>query len=311
MITLLPLQEFISLTSVQGKLCASTSCYIFCIDSLHVACILHQVLPKLLRSSICIELMVALAHHFTGQPSVESDFHIDSKYAFRKFQCSMTTNFGCLGMATDTSSSAYKPPCMSTEFFEIFHDRGRRKQRVDFSPRLRREISSPCMGFSGRRHFFYPRGRRNISPRGETELGGGQRSGGRRSVRVRGATLGSGCEGDQPGEPGGGGGSGVGPHVPHATDSKRIRGKQRRRAREAATVGKRAERRRRGAQRGIEEREAAVDFVKEHYNARWGLEGHPMSTLFYSFHCFISISLRRFPIGALVRTLCCGPNGSQ
>ncbi|RWW07381.1 hypothetical protein GW17_00029248 [Ensete ventricosum] len=49
------------LTSVQGKLCASAPCSIFYVDSLHVAWILHQVSPKLLRSSICIELIVALA----------------------------------------------------------------------------------------------------------------------------------------------------------------------------------------------------------------------------------------------------------
>lgn len=68
----------------------------------------------------------------------------------------------------------------------------------------------------------------------------------------------------------------MGPHVPHATESKRIRDTQRRRAEEAATVGEGAERRRRrGAQRGIDEREAAVDFVKEHFIARWGSEGHP------------------------------------
>ncbi|RZS10652.1 hypothetical protein BHM03_00041932 [Ensete ventricosum] len=55
-IPLLPLQEFISLTSVQGKLYAS----IFYVDSLHTAWILHQVLPKLLHLSISIELMVAI-----------------------------------------------------------------------------------------------------------------------------------------------------------------------------------------------------------------------------------------------------------
>ncbi|RWW65360.1 hypothetical protein BHE74_00027341 [Ensete ventricosum] len=60
MISLLPLQEFISLTSVQGKLCASTPCSIFYVDSLHVTWVLHQVPPKLLCLSICIELMVAL-----------------------------------------------------------------------------------------------------------------------------------------------------------------------------------------------------------------------------------------------------------
>ncbi|RWW87802.1 hypothetical protein BHE74_00003356 [Ensete ventricosum] len=61
MISLLPLQEFMPLTSVQGKLCASALCSIFYVDSLHAAWILHQVPPKSLRSSICIELIVALA----------------------------------------------------------------------------------------------------------------------------------------------------------------------------------------------------------------------------------------------------------
>ncbi|RRT32453.1 hypothetical protein B296_00045218 [Ensete ventricosum] len=49
------------LTSVQGKLHASTPCFIFYVDSLCVAWILHKVPPKLLRSSICIEMIVALA----------------------------------------------------------------------------------------------------------------------------------------------------------------------------------------------------------------------------------------------------------
>ncbi|RWW50314.1 hypothetical protein BHE74_00043444 [Ensete ventricosum] len=61
MIPLLPLQEFMSLTSVQGKLRASTPCSIFYVDSLHVAWILHQVPLKLLGLSICIELIAALA----------------------------------------------------------------------------------------------------------------------------------------------------------------------------------------------------------------------------------------------------------
>ncbi|RZR83610.1 hypothetical protein BHM03_00010267 [Ensete ventricosum] len=43
-----------------GKLRASAPCFIFYVNSLHVAWILHQVPPKLLCSSICIELMVAL-----------------------------------------------------------------------------------------------------------------------------------------------------------------------------------------------------------------------------------------------------------
>ncbi|RWW76716.1 hypothetical protein BHE74_00015168 [Ensete ventricosum] len=60
MIPLLLLQEFMSLISVQGKLCASAPCFIFYVDSLHAAWILHQVPPKLLCFSICIELMVAL-----------------------------------------------------------------------------------------------------------------------------------------------------------------------------------------------------------------------------------------------------------
>ncbi|RWV95327.1 hypothetical protein GW17_00042050 [Ensete ventricosum] len=61
MISLLPLQEFMPLTSVQGKLRAFAPCSIFYIDSLHAAWILHRVLPKLLRSYICIELIMALA----------------------------------------------------------------------------------------------------------------------------------------------------------------------------------------------------------------------------------------------------------
>ncbi|RWW74321.1 hypothetical protein BHE74_00017741 [Ensete ventricosum] len=47
-ISLLPLQEFMFLTSVQGKFCASAPCFIFYVDSLRVAWILHQVPPKLL-----------------------------------------------------------------------------------------------------------------------------------------------------------------------------------------------------------------------------------------------------------------------
>ncbi|RWW62242.1 hypothetical protein BHE74_00030642 [Ensete ventricosum] len=60
MISLLPLQEFMSLTSVQRKPRASALCSIFYINSLHIAWILHQVSPKLLYPSICIELVVAL-----------------------------------------------------------------------------------------------------------------------------------------------------------------------------------------------------------------------------------------------------------
>ncbi|RRT38261.1 hypothetical protein B296_00024448 [Ensete ventricosum] len=60
MISLLPLQEFMSLTSVQEKLRAFAPCSIFYVDSLHVAWILHQFPSKLLHSSICIKLMVVL-----------------------------------------------------------------------------------------------------------------------------------------------------------------------------------------------------------------------------------------------------------
>ncbi|RWW00386.1 hypothetical protein GW17_00036650 [Ensete ventricosum] len=59
-ISLLPLQKFTSFTSLQGKLRASALCFIFYVDSLNAVWILHQVPPKLLRSLICIELMVAL-----------------------------------------------------------------------------------------------------------------------------------------------------------------------------------------------------------------------------------------------------------
>ncbi|RRT72796.1 hypothetical protein B296_00034135 [Ensete ventricosum] len=62
MIPLLPLQEFISLISIQGKLHAFALCSsIFYVNSLHAAWILHQVPPKLLCPSICIKLMMALA----------------------------------------------------------------------------------------------------------------------------------------------------------------------------------------------------------------------------------------------------------
>ncbi|RRT67793.1 hypothetical protein B296_00000319 [Ensete ventricosum] len=47
MIPLLPLQEFISLTSTQGNLRASGPCSIFYIDSLHAAWKHHQVAPSL------------------------------------------------------------------------------------------------------------------------------------------------------------------------------------------------------------------------------------------------------------------------
>ncbi|RWW73758.1 hypothetical protein BHE74_00018339 [Ensete ventricosum] len=61
MIPLLPLQEFMSLTSVQGKLCASAPCSIFYVNFLHATWVLHQVPPKLLHPSICIELIMTLA----------------------------------------------------------------------------------------------------------------------------------------------------------------------------------------------------------------------------------------------------------
>ncbi|RRT65260.1 hypothetical protein B296_00015917 [Ensete ventricosum] len=61
MIPLLSIQEFMALTFVQGKLRASAPCSIFYVDSLHAAWILHQVPPKLLRFSIYIELIVAIA----------------------------------------------------------------------------------------------------------------------------------------------------------------------------------------------------------------------------------------------------------
>ncbi|RWV82750.1 hypothetical protein BHE74_00038967 [Ensete ventricosum] len=60
MIPLLPLEEFMSLTSVQRKLHAVALCSTFYIDPLHVSWILRYVPPKLLCSWICIELMVAL-----------------------------------------------------------------------------------------------------------------------------------------------------------------------------------------------------------------------------------------------------------
>ncbi|RZS07533.1 hypothetical protein BHM03_00038389 [Ensete ventricosum] len=60
MISLLPLQGFMSLTTIQGKLHASIPYSIFYVDFLHVAWILHQVLPKLLHPLICIKLMVVV-----------------------------------------------------------------------------------------------------------------------------------------------------------------------------------------------------------------------------------------------------------
>ncbi|RWW08288.1 hypothetical protein GW17_00028292 [Ensete ventricosum] len=56
--TLLPLQELMSLAFVQEKFCTSNPCFIFYANSIHVAWALHQILPKLLRSSMCIKLMV-------------------------------------------------------------------------------------------------------------------------------------------------------------------------------------------------------------------------------------------------------------
>ncbi|RZS06440.1 hypothetical protein BHM03_00037088 [Ensete ventricosum] len=60
MISLLPLPEFMPLIFVQEKLRAFALCSIFYVDSLHTTWILHQVPPKLLRFSICIELLAAL-----------------------------------------------------------------------------------------------------------------------------------------------------------------------------------------------------------------------------------------------------------
>ncbi|RRT49041.1 hypothetical protein B296_00032840 [Ensete ventricosum] len=61
MIPLLSQQKFMSLTSIQGKLCAFAPWSIFFyVNSLHAAWILHKVPPKLLYPSICIELIVAL-----------------------------------------------------------------------------------------------------------------------------------------------------------------------------------------------------------------------------------------------------------
>ncbi|RWV77448.1 hypothetical protein GW17_00061721 [Ensete ventricosum] len=54
MISFLLLQEFMSLTYVQGKLHVFAPCSIFYIDSLQTVWILHQVPPKLLHPSICI-----------------------------------------------------------------------------------------------------------------------------------------------------------------------------------------------------------------------------------------------------------------
>ncbi|RRT46036.1 hypothetical protein B296_00054729, partial [Ensete ventricosum] len=53
-IPLLALQESTYLISIQGKLRASAPYSIFYVYSLRVAWALHQVPPKLLRSSVCI-----------------------------------------------------------------------------------------------------------------------------------------------------------------------------------------------------------------------------------------------------------------
>ncbi|RWV86097.1 hypothetical protein BHE74_00054431 [Ensete ventricosum] len=60
MISLLPLQHFMSLT-LSTKNYAFAPCSVFYVYSFHVAWVLHQVLPKLLSSLVCIKLMVALA----------------------------------------------------------------------------------------------------------------------------------------------------------------------------------------------------------------------------------------------------------
>ncbi|RRT71190.1 hypothetical protein B296_00031796 [Ensete ventricosum] len=75
MISLLPLQEFMSLTSVQGRFCTSALCFIFYVNSLYVAWTLHQVPPKLLYLLICIKLIVALAPTIPRvSPSLSSIF---------------------------------------------------------------------------------------------------------------------------------------------------------------------------------------------------------------------------------------------
>ncbi|RRT44669.1 hypothetical protein B296_00048564 [Ensete ventricosum] len=59
MISLLPLQEFMSMTSVQGKLRVSAPRSIFYVYSF-IWLTRFTKSPKLLRLSICVELMVAL-----------------------------------------------------------------------------------------------------------------------------------------------------------------------------------------------------------------------------------------------------------
>ncbi|THU49536.1 hypothetical protein C4D60_Mb06t10590 [Musa balbisiana] len=73
-----------SLTFVQGKLCASAPCSIFYAGSLHAIWVFRQVTPKLLPSSFCIELMVALAptipqvQSFSESRSLTSDLRLAS-----------------------------------------------------------------------------------------------------------------------------------------------------------------------------------------------------------------------------------------
>ncbi|RWW27839.1 hypothetical protein GW17_00007712 [Ensete ventricosum] len=87
----LALQEFMPLTSIQGKLCAFAPCSIFYVDSLHAAWILHQVPPRLLHSSIGIELIVALVST------------IPWIVTLRRYSPHYTLQ------ATNTPSSVYKP----------------------------------------------------------------------------------------------------------------------------------------------------------------------------------------------------------
>ncbi|RWW32104.1 hypothetical protein BHE74_00011796 [Ensete ventricosum] len=62
--TLASARVHVLLTSVQVKLRASALYFIFYVNSFHAAWMLHQVPPKLLHPSFCIELMVALALPF-------------------------------------------------------------------------------------------------------------------------------------------------------------------------------------------------------------------------------------------------------
>ncbi|RWV78136.1 hypothetical protein GW17_00060942 [Ensete ventricosum] len=108
MIPLLPLQVFMSLISVQGKLCVFAPCFVFYIISLHAAWILHQAPPKLLRFLICIELIVALVSTI---PRVSPPrLRIYPFHAEKKVLMLHGTEFRSrLGMATNTPSSVYKP----------------------------------------------------------------------------------------------------------------------------------------------------------------------------------------------------------